>query len=249
MNKAQLNRVLWGTYRGSGPAAEIQNQIGLTFGDTLGCGSFGCVLATNDPKWVIKVTTDEKEAAAANAILKKEVKNPALPKVKHVLAISTPKPVWSGGVYGDKAYFVIVRENLDDLPNDLQRHWTHCFDPSRPYHSMRRPASMCTPERLDRLSLKPSKRMDKFVENLRSLVYGESSKMGVESKLADVRAPNLGVRKNGQIVLRDLGTSFIGQAPPFLAGLDLGPKWMKYLALGAVGALLLRHVARQRPGV
>lgn len=40
--------------------AEVVRRYGIM--EPLGCGSYGCVYATGDPRWVFKVTTDKSEA-------------------------------------------------------------------------------------------------------------------------------------------------------------------------------------------
>lgn len=73
----------------------------------LGCGAYGCVLPTLDPKVVLKITTDETEAEFA-ARLSKTLHVPVV--VKYELAMSVP-----GAQHQGRDIFLLWREEASEV--------------------------------------------------------------------------------------------------------------------------------------
>ena len=202
----------------------------------LGCGAFGCAFAADAPGWVFKLTADGREAAAAHAVATGLVRSPALPRVRGVVAIQRSRWTTAAAPWGYRrgerrmtgttTYFVIMREDLADLPEALKSMWHRCVWPRHWLGHQSSGIGVRLPSRTwgntrytggAACATRPAK-MDTFLRRLDALVLGEAHREGLPADLADLHADNLGLRANGQVAIRDFGMSYWGDTSPFLAG-------------------------------
>lgn len=96
---------------------DLSEVIGLQLGELLGCGSFGCVYAT-ESRWVAKVTEDPYETKMWRRIFKlydELGEAPAgVPKIKEIVKLSPGRvEAWVGG-----DLWLIVREGIIPLVDE-----------------------------------------------------------------------------------------------------------------------------------
>lgn len=122
----------------------IYDKTGLKVQDPtggVGCGTFGCVYLTNDPKWVVKVTRDKDEGPLAQRIveIRKDLAggdgfgpSTALPGIVFFKDIFQARTV----EYDRHLFkpYVLIRENVRPAEDeDVEEKMTWYFDKKLPY--------------------------------------------------------------------------------------------------------------------
>lgn len=117
---------------------QIEKKTGLTVLDPkggLGCGAFGCVYATDDPRWVVKITRDKTEGPLVQSVVDYRARTDGgtgLGPSKILPGIVFYKDIFqarSTSAYIDQRWqkfrpFVIVRENVQPMSDEDVRRMT-----------------------------------------------------------------------------------------------------------------------------
>lgn len=124
-------------------ARVIRDKTGLKVKDPgvgVGCGTYGCVYLTDDPRWVVKVTSDRDEGPLALRMVevRKDLAggtgygpSTALQGLVFFKSIFRARPIW----HGRKQFspYVIIRENVRPASDkDVEERMTWYVDESLP---------------------------------------------------------------------------------------------------------------------
>ena len=105
----------------------IEKATGLTIVQAddkpLGCGGYGCAYATNNKRWVVKVSSDATEAALVKSVM--DVRAEKAEKAGDGTGPSTALPgvvffegIWMRPDRRGKTMFVFVRENVEPFQDE-----------------------------------------------------------------------------------------------------------------------------------
>jgi len=115
-------------------ACKVKQKTGLTLIDpcgSLGCGRFGGTYATDDPRWIIKLTTDKDEGPMAQKIVEYRAKRGGGTGFGPSKVL--PGIVFFKDIFRIKRYtgtYVIIRENVVPLSTrDIEDRFEHYLDP------------------------------------------------------------------------------------------------------------------------
>jgi len=107
--------------------AKLEEWADEPVGTVLGCAAWGCVFQLADSR-VLKITSDEDEVAAVEAIEEARAVDAALPGIMHVfeppdILGKLPKSYWTRGPSGaltKTTIYAYVREEVVPLPDDFE---------------------------------------------------------------------------------------------------------------------------------
>jgi hypothetical protein len=99
--------------------SRIEKATGLTIvqsnDEPLGCGGYGCAYATNDKRWIVKISTDATEAALVKSVMDvraEEAGGDGTGPSKSLPGVVFFEGVWMRPDRRGKTVFVLVRENV-----------------------------------------------------------------------------------------------------------------------------------------
>lgn len=88
----------------------------------LGCGSFGCVVKTGDPRWVVKITADQSEGDLVKIVLDARAKEPGRRSTPGHSEGSGPSTILPGIVFYRSVFISEDRIRLERTPDKVPVH-------------------------------------------------------------------------------------------------------------------------------